>query len=134
MLGDILQGFQNDLSSNPADIVRTVTSVPNGPGGQQGTARSPGGDWTTSDSLSKEAKSRDGLLWLRPRVLWDETVLFAGRGGLQACEGTARGDAGRGRTVGNRGAVCNGGNDRTEVFCGVKRSGSSEREYSCGSG
>jgi len=93
-----------------------------------------GGDWTTSDSLSKEAKSRDGLLWLRLRVLWDETVLFAGRGGLQACEGTARGDAGRGRTVGNRGAVCNGGNDRTEVFCGVKRSGSSEREYSCGSG
>jgi len=34
----------------------------------------------------------------------------------------------------NRGAVRSGGSDRAEGFCGVKRSGSSEREYSCGRG
>jgi len=40
--------------------------------------------------------------------------------GLQACRGAAGGEAGRRGTAGNRGVVCNGGDDRTEGFCGVK--------------
>jgi len=54
-------------------------------------------------------------------------VLFVGRTTDHA-KGRSGADAGGRGTVENRGVVCNGHSDRTEGFCGVKRSGSSEQE------
>lgn len=112
----IARGHSPELPERPfkyiADTALTVTSVPNSPGKQQGTSKSP---------------EAGPPITVCPRRRNPGTALFGldcGSSRMIQCfpkVGEDRRPA-KGLLGGNRGAVCNGGSDRTEGFSGVKRS------------
>jgi len=72
------------------DIVLTATSVPNVQGGRrQGALDGTGLPLPVCPGQRNSMTSLFGLGALRRRALHGETVLFAGRGRLQACQETA---------------------------------------------